>query len=225
MSETHLVPEPLLQLDQVVYKTPEGRTVLDGLSFSVGRGELVALSGPSGAGKTTVLRLFAAYLRPTAGHVRVGGSDVSRLRRTLVPTLRRQLGIVEQDPSWVGDLNVIDNIMLPVLLGGLDRGSALERARMALERVGLQDCEALLPRMLSGGEQQRAALARAVVRRPSILLVDEPTAHLDATAAKDTGELLVRFCAGGVAVLMATHGDAPTPAGARVLRMAQGRLP
>jgi cell division transport system ATP-binding protein len=224
MSDISVVPESLLQLDQVVYRTPENRTVLDGLSFAVSRGELVALSGPGGAGKTTVLRLFAAYLKPTSGRVLVGGMDVSRLRRTLLPTLRRQLGIVEQDPSWIGELNVLDNIMLPVLLAGKGRGPARERARMTLERVGLRGCETLLPRMLSGGEQQRAALARAIVRRPSILLVDEPTAHLDASAATALGELLAQFCNGGVAILMATHGDAPTPPRARVLRMAQGRL-
>ena len=217
--------EPLLQFDQVVYRTRDGHTVLDGASFAVQRGEFVVLRGASGAGKTTVLRLLAAAVRPTAGRVSVGGRDISRLKRSLVPTLRRQLGLVEQDPSWMNDLSVGDNVMLAALLSGLDRRESGERAARALERVGLAHRSAQRPRQLSGGEQQRAALARAIVRRPAILLVDEPTAHLDATAAAELVDLLARFVAGGVAILMATHGDiAGLPASARQLRLQGGRI-
>ena len=217
--------EPLLQFDQVVYRTRDGHTVLDGASFTVQRGEFVVLRGTSGAGKTTVLRLLAADVRPTAGRVSVGGRDISRLKRSLVPTLRRQLGLVEQDPSWINELSVGDNVMLAALLSGLDQREAVERTGRALERVGLSGRGNQRPRQLSGGEQQRAALARAIVRRPAILLVDEPTAHLDAVSAAGLVELLSRFVAGGVAILMATHGDvAGLPHSARQLRLHDGKL-
>ena len=225
MSVSPASPEPLLQFDQVVYRTRDGHTVLDGASFTVQRGEFVVLGGTSGAGKTTVLRLLAADVRPTAGRISVGGRDISRLRRSLVPTLRRQLGLVEQDPSWINELSVGDNVMLAALLSGLDRRDALERAARALERVGLSGRGDQRPRQLSGGEQQRAALARAIVRRPAILLVDEPTAHLDAVSAAGLVGLLSRFVAGGVAILMATHGDvAGLPNSARQLRLHGGKL-
>ena len=225
MSVSPASPEPLLQFDQVVYRTRDGHTVLDGASFTVQRGEFVVLGGTSGAGKTTVLRLLAADVRPTAGRISVGGRDISRLRRSLVPTLRRQLGLVEQDPSWINELSVGDNVMLAALLSGLDRREALERAARALERVGLSGRGDQRPRQLSGGEQQRAALARAIVRRPAILLVDEPTAHLDAVSAAGLVGLLSRFVAGGVAILMATHGDvAGLPNSARQLRLHGGKL-
>jgi len=225
MSVSPASPEPLLQFDQVVYRTRDGHTVLDGASFTVQRGEFVVLRGTSGAGKTTVLRLLAADVRPTAGRISVGGRDISRLRRSLVPTLRRQLGLVEQDPSWINELSVGDNVMLAALLSGLDRRDALERAARALERVGLSGRGDQRPRQLSGGEQQRAALARAIVRRPAILLVDEPTAHLDAVSAAGLVGLLSRFVAGGVAILMATHGDvAGLPNSARQLRLHGGKL-
>ena len=218
-------PEPLLQFDQVVYRTRDGHTVLDGASFAVHRGEFVVLRGTSGAGKTTVLRLLAAAIRPTAGRVSVGGRDISRLKRSLVPTLRRQLGFVEQDPSWMSELSVADNVALAALLSGLAGREAGERALLALERVGIAQRRTQRPRQLSGGEQQRAALARAIVRRPAILLVDEPTAHLDAAAAAELVELLARFVAGGVAILMATHGDiSGLPGGARQLRLHGGKI-
>jgi cell division transport system ATP-binding protein len=225
MSVVSSSPDPLLQFEQVVYRTEDGQTVLDGASFAVERSEFVVLRGASGAGKTTVLRLLSAAVRPTAGRVSVGGRDISRLKRSLVPTLRRQLGLVEQDPSWIGDLSVADNVILAALLSGVSRQEALDRTARALERVGLSQRGSQRPRQLSGGEQQRAALARAIVRRPAILLVDEPTAHLDATAATELVELLARFVAGGVAVLMATHGDvAGLPANARQLRLNAGTI-
>jgi cell division transport system ATP-binding protein len=225
MSVVSSSPDPLLQFDQVVYRTEDGQTVLDGASFAVERSEFVVLRGASGAGKTTVLRLLSAAVRPTAGRVSVGGRDISRLKRSLVPTLRRQLGLVEQDPSWIGDLSVADNVILAALLSGVSRQEALDRTARALERVGLSQRGSQRPRQLSGGEQQRAALARAIVRRPAILLVDEPTAHLDATAATELVELLARFVAGGVAILMATHGDvAGLPGYARQLRLNAGTI-
>jgi cell division transport system ATP-binding protein len=225
MSVSPASPEPLLQFHEVVYRTRDGHTVLDGASFAVQRGEFVVLRGASGAGKSTVLRLLAADVRATAGRVCVGGSDITQLKRGLVPTLRRQLGLVEQDPSWIDDLSVADNVGLAALLSGVDRREAGDRTARALERVGLTPRGSQRPRQLSGGEQQRAALARAIVRRPAILLVDEPTAHLDAAAAAELVELLSRFVSGGVGILMATHGDvAGLPASARSLRLRAGKI-
>lgn len=217
----------LVEFDHVSRQFGSFRLALADVSFRIGRGELVLLTGPSGAGKSTVLQLIAALDAPTSGVVRVAGQDVSRLRKAAVPLLRRSMGIVLQDPMLLDDRDVLANVMLPALVTGVPGAEARTRARAALERAGLAN-EALWqahPRALSGGEQQRAALARAIVNRPALVLADEPVAHLDDAAAAGIFATLAQFSAAGVTVLVATHAvPANLPMTPRVLALAEGRL-
>lgn len=217
---------PLVKLDRVSKHYAAERHALSDVGFSVARGEFVLLTGPSGAGKSTVLRLISGLERPTSGQVTVAGHDIARMRARDLAWLRRSLGVVLQDLMLLNDRSVLDNVALPALAAGLAHAEALERARAALHRVGLdRTCAPLAPGALSGGEQQRVALARAIVNRPALLLVDEPTAHLDTDGAQQMLRLLEQFVVAGVTVLMASHGESPPlPARARVVRIATGRL-
>lgn len=217
-------PAPLVVFDHVTKRYGAFRLALSEVSFAIGRSEFVLLAGPSGAGKSTVLRLIAALEVPSSGRVVVAGEDIARLRPRTLPFLRRSMGIVLQDPMLLDDRSVLDNVMLPALAAGLPASQAEERARAALARVGL-DALAARPQALSGGEQQRAALARAIVNRPALVLVDEPTAHLDAASAAGILQLLEQFAVAGVTVIVASHGEAiVVPARARTIRLDHGRL-
>jgi cell division transport system ATP-binding protein len=163
---------------------------LDGVSFDVEPGEFVYLTGASGAGKSTVFRLIAAIERPTGGVVLVNKQDVGALPVAAVPFLRRNLGLVLQDAKLLADRSVFDNVLLPLAVAGVDSREAARRVRAALDKVGMADSERALPDSLSGGEQQRVCIARAVVARPSLLLADEPTANLDAANADRNGSRL-----------------------------------
>lgn len=216
----------VLSFDRVTVRHGAG-TLLNGLTFSVGRGEFVALTGPSGAGKSTALRLAAALQTADAGRVTVNGQDIARLRRAALPVFRRALGVVPQNLLLLADRDVLANVMLPAHASGLDAADARERATTALRHVGLDaSVYQRLPATLSGGEQQRVALARAVVNRPALLLVDEPTAHLDRVAAAELVALLAHFAGVGVAVLMAAHDESRDwPSQVRRIALRQAALP
>ena len=218
MEATPTPAAPLIVFDRVSKRYGD-RTVVDELSFTISRNEFVLLSGPSGAGKTTVIRLIAALEAPTTGIIRVAGESLAHLKRRALPHLRRSIGIVLQNLMLLDDRTVLQNIALPVAAAGFPWSEARTRATAALHRVGLDDAAARArPRELSGGAQQRAALARALVNRPALLLVDEPTAHLDRTAATEVMRLLEQFVIAGVTVVMATHGETGSvPARARVI--------
>lgn len=217
-------PAPLVVFEGVTKRYGTFRLALSEVSFSIGRSEWVLVTGPGGAGKSTVLRLIAALELPTRGRVIVAGQDVARLRPRALPYLRRSMGIVLQDPMLLDDRSALDNVMLPALASGLSREQAEARARAALARVGLEACTAARPHELSGGERQRAALARAIVNRPALLLVDEPTAHLDAAAAAGVLKLLDQFALAGVTVIVASHAESiVVPAQARTIRLDNGR--
>jgi cell division transport system ATP-binding protein len=209
---------PLIVFDRVG-KRYGGKTVVEELSFTISRNEFVLLSGPSGAGKSTVIRLIAALELPTTGIIRVAGESLARMSRRTLPHLRRSIGIVLQNLMLLDDRTILQNVALPVVVAGFSWAEASTRATAALQRVGLDEAAGRSrPRELSGGAQQRAALARALVNRPALLLVDEPTALLDRTAAAEVMRLLEQFVIAGVTVIMATHGElASVPARARVI--------
>jgi cell division transport system ATP-binding protein len=197
----------MIVFDDVLKRYPGGYTALAGVSFEIRHGELVVLSGRSGAGKSTLLKLIAAIERPTGGVVRINGEDVSRLRPRAIPYLRRNLGLVLQESRLLLDRSVFDNVMLPLVITGHPPRDAARRVTAALERVGLAGRDREMPAGLSGGEQQRVAIARAIVNRPSILIADEPTAHLDAAYADEIACLFKSFNAAGVTVLVSTHDE------------------
>jgi cell division transport system ATP-binding protein len=217
----------MVELASVSRRHGAFRLALADISLSVARGEFVVLRGTNGAGKTTLLRLIAALDAPTHGSVRVAGQDLARLKPRAIPVLRRSLGIVPQDLLLLDDRSVLDNVMLPALAAGLPRSEAAARGQAALGRVGLEaaECARLRPAVLGGGDRQRAALARALVNRPALLLADEPTAQLDSTQAAAVIALLDQFAAAGVTVIVGSRDErAAWPARARLLPLRDGRL-
>lgn len=224
MTEALAPAAPLIELDRVRKAFGAGRVVLNDASAAVGRGEFVVLTGANGAGKTTVLRLISGWLAPDGGRVSVAGEEPARLRGAARAALRQAIGVVPQNLQLLADRSVLENVMLPALAAGLWRRAAAERARAALRRVGLA-VDVDFPAQLSASAQQRAALARALVNGPAILLVDEPTAHLDTGAAAEFVALLGALARVGMTVVMASHGEpAPLPAAARRVLLADGRL-
>ena len=202
-----------------------GLEALRGVSFALEAGEFAFLTGHSGAGKSTLLKLIPAIERPTSGSVIVNGQNVGALKRSAVPYLRRHLGLVFQDQKLLYDRTVYDNVMLPLSFSGQPPREAARRVRAALDKVGLLARERANPIQLSGGEQQRLAIARAVVNRPAMLVADEPTANLDAESAGRIIDIFVSFHQVGVTLLIATHDQALIERyGKRVLRLAEGRL-
>jgi cell division transport system ATP-binding protein len=215
----------LISFSAVYKRYPGGQDALRGVSFTVEAGELVFVTGPSGAGKSTLLKLIPAIERPSSGSVVVNGQNVGALKRAAVPYLRRNLGLVFQDHKLLYDRTVYDNVMLPLSFGSLGPRDAARRVRAALDKVGLLARERANPIQLSGGEQQRLAIARAVVNRPSLLVADEPTANLDEESARRVLDILRSFNQVGVTLLVATHDQALVARhGRRVLALDAGRL-
>jgi len=215
----------LISFSGVAKRYPGGPEALKGVSFSIEQGEFAFVAGHSGAGKSTLLKLIPAIERPSSGAVLVNGQNVGALKRAALPYLRRNLGLVFQDQKLLYDRSVYDNVMLPLAFGELGSREAARRARAALEKVGLAARERANPIQLSGGEQQRLAIARAVVNRPAVLIADEPTANLDAASAAAILEIFAAFNQVGVTVLVATHDEALIGRFAkRVLRLAGGTL-
>ncbi|MBP5996551.1 MAG: ATP-binding cassette domain-containing protein [Azonexus sp.] len=204
---------------------PGGYEAVRDVSFAIEAGQMVFISGHSGAGKTTLVKLIASIERPTAGSLVVNGQNLSALRRSAIPYVRRHLGLVFQDQKLLFDRSALDNVLLPLQIAGLPRREAIRRASAALDKVGLLAREKARPIALSGGEQQRLAIARAVVNRPTILIADEPTGNLDAESAGEILELFADFNRVGVTVVVATHDqnwiERYHPS---VLRLDHGRL-
>jgi len=215
----------LVSFSAVAKRYPGGQEALKDVSFALEAGELAFLTGRSGAGKSTLLKLIPAIERPTSGSVIVNGQNVGALKRSAVPYLRRNLGLVFQDQKLLYDRTVYDNVMLPLSFSGQPPREAARRARAALDKVGLLARERANPIQLSGGEQQRLAIARAVVNRPAMLVADEPTANLDAESAGRIIDIFVSFHQVGVTLLIATHDQALIERyGRRVLRLVAGKL-
>lgn len=215
----------MIRFDHVAKRYPPGLDALANVSFEVNAGEMVLIEGHSGAGKSTVLKLIAAIERPTAGTVLVNNQNVGAMKRAAIPYLRRNLGLVLQDQKLLFDRNALENVLLPLSIAGFRSREAGTRARAALDKVGLLAREKAMPVSLSGGEQQRLAIARAVVNRPKLLLADEPTAHLDPGTARDVAKIFLEFHQVGITVLIATYDDALFSAGnARRIVLDHGRL-
>ncbi|MBX3649234.1 MAG: ATP-binding cassette domain-containing protein [Rhodocyclaceae bacterium] len=215
----------MIRFEQVGKRYPGGITALADLTLAIESGEMVILSGHSGAGKSTLLKLIPAIERPTQGVVVVNGQNVSALKRAAVPFLRRNLGMIFQDQKLLYDRSVFSNVLLPLAIAGVPPRDAGRRVRAALDKVGLLEREKAMPVALSGGEQQRLSIARAVVARPSILIADEPTAHLDEPTARDIVAVLHSFNQVGVTVLVATHHESLfAPFMTRRVSLSHGRI-
>lgn len=213
----------MIRFDRIGKRYPPDITALAEISIEIAAGELVTITGHSGAGKSTLLRLIPAIERPTSGSLLVNGQNVSGLRRSALPYLRRNIGLVFQNQKLLFDRSALDNVLLPLEIAGFPLKEAKRRAEAALDKVGLLKRARALPIALSGGEQQRLAIARAVAHRPALLLADEPTAYLDAETARDVAAIFREFHRVGVTVLAATYDDGLFP-DARQLRLDHGRL-
>ncbi|MEK7843255.1 MAG: cell division ATP-binding protein FtsE [Pseudomonadota bacterium] len=215
----------MINFSNVSKRYPNSYDALKNITFTVETGEMVFITGHSGAGKSTLLKLIAAIERPTSGSIIVNGQNIGTLKGTAISILRRNLGLVFQDQKILFDRSVFDNVLLPLQISGFDLKAAAGRVRAALDKVGLLDKEKARPITLSGGEQQRLCIARAVVNRPSILIADEPTGNLDTDYARDIMNMFRSFHQVGVTVLIATH-DAELLGGAqqRILTLDHGKL-
>ena len=214
----------MIELDSVTKRYPGGHEALIDFSLSIRQGEIVFLTGNSGAGKSTLLKLIAAIERPTSGHVVVNGQNVGRMRRAVLPYFRRNLGLIFQDHKLLYDRSVYDNVLLPLHIQGVTGNDAAKRVRAALDKVGLLKRDKARPITLSGGEQQRLCIARAIVTSPALVLADEPTANLDDAYADDIMEMFRAFNQVGVTLVISTHDQALVARyGGRQVELAQGR--
>ena len=195
----------MIRFDRVSKRYPNGREALSELSFEIADGEMVFLTGRSGAGKSTVLKLIALLERPSRGQVIVNGDSTSRLPPRRVPMYRRRIGVVFQEHRLLMDRPVFDNVALPLVVTDTSYREIEKRVRAALDQVGLLGKERVAPQELSVGEQQRVGIARAIISKPPLLVADEPTGNLDATLAEEVMGLFKRFNDVGVTVIVATH--------------------
>jgi cell division transport system ATP-binding protein len=215
----------LIRFEQVFKRYPNGREALSGISFNVDSGELVFLTGHSGAGKSSILKLIALIERPTRGQVIVNNQNTGAMKSRAIPQFRRQIGVVYQDHKLLHDRPIMDNVALPLIIAGVSRREIDKRVRAALDQVGLLGKEKLRPLELSTGEQQRVGIARAVVAKPALLIADEPTGNLDPELALEVMRLFKRFSEVGVTVMVATHDvHLIEQFGARSIVLREGRV-
>jgi len=215
----------MIEFDNVSKRYPDGHEALSQVSFALDAGEMTFLTGHSGAGKSTLLKLIMLMERPSGGQLLVNGKKLNRLHKSQIPYYRRRVGVVFQNHQLLFDRSVFDNVALPMLVSGAQHRDIERRVRAALDKVGLLSKEKLNPVQLSGGEQQRIGIARAVVHTPRILLADEPTGNLDPELSAEIMKLFEDFRNVGVSVLVATHDIALISSmGERVLTLDHGRL-
>lgn len=220
--------DPTLSVRQVGKQVPLGREViiiLRGVSFELTRGEMVALMGPSGSGKSTLLGIVSGLDRPTSGQILLDGVEIGSLSERHLAALRSQkVGMVFQSYNLIPTLTALENVQLPLFVPGRN-GHSTERARALLAEVGLGHRLSHRPSQLSGGEQQRVAVARALVTDPPLVVADEPTGNLDSDTGAALMQLLLDLRARlGTTILVATHNDAVATRTDRVLRLRDGQL-
>jgi len=195
----------MIAFDNVAKRYPNGREALGGVTFNIQPGEFVFLTGRSGAGKSSVLKLIALLERPTRGTVTVGGQNTGKLKSSRIPAYRRAIGVVFQDHKLLFDRPIYDNVALPLIVAGTPYREVDRRVRAALDQVGLLGRERSSPMELSVGEQQRVGIARAVISKPQLLIADEPTGNLDPALAVEVMLVFKRFQEVGVTVVIASH--------------------
>ncbi len=195
----------MIQFKQVSKRYPGGHQALSEVNFALEQGEMAFLTGSSGAGKSTLLKLAALLERPTTGDILVDGKSLRAFKKNNVAAYRARFGITFQSPHLLNDRNVFENVALPLHIEGLSRPHILKRVQGALDKVGLLSKEKVLPIHLSGGEQQRVGIARAIVHKPDWLIADEPTGNLDPALSVDIMGLFEQFNQTGVGILIATH--------------------
>ena len=215
----------MIQFSAVAKRYPNGHEALRDVTFEVGAGEMVVVTGASGAGKSTLLKLASGIERATRGSVVVSGQNLSSLGETALAILRRNIGFVFQDHKLLFDRPAWDNVALPLRIAGARADEAGRRVRAALDKVGLLGKEKAMPITLSGGEQQRLCIARAIVNRPAILVADEPTGNLDAASSRAILDLFLSFNRVGVTVLLSTHDESSrAQLGGRRLAISDGAV-
>lgn len=195
----------MIELSHIFKRYTTGNEALSDINFEVAKGEMAFLTGHSGAGKSTVLKLIALIERPTRGQITVNGHNLARLAPHKIPYFRREIGMIFQDNKLLNDRTIFDNVALPLVVAGVQGDDVRKRVQAALDKVGLLARERSYPLTLSGGEQQRIGIARAIAHRPALLIADEPTGNLDAAMSDEIIDLFREFNDHGVTVLIATH--------------------
>ena len=215
----------MLKFDHVSKRYPDTGDVLVDVSFHLEHGEMAFLTGHSGAGKSTLLKLIAVMERSSRGQVLLDGININRIGERQIPYIRRKLGLIFQDYKLLQDRTVFDNVALPLVIAGFGQQEIARRVRASLDKVGLLGKEKKYPQVLSGGEQQRVGIARAVVHKPPFIWADEPTGNLDPELSAEIMHLFEQFQQVGVTVLIASHDiDLVRQMDCRVLTLDHGRL-
>ena len=215
----------MIHFDNVTKRYPSGHEGLSGVNLHIEPGELVFVTGRSGAGKSTMLKLIGLLERTTRGQLRVAGRNLTSLKGRHIPYHRRDVGMIFQDHRLLYDRTVFDNVAMPLVIAGIGRQETGRRVRAALDKVGLLRLENAYPITLSGGEQQRVGIARAVVSKPPVVLADEPTGNLDPDLSREIMSLFEQFNQVGVTLMVATHDiDLILRMNRRILTLQQGKL-
>ena len=215
----------MIKLSHVSKRYPNGHQALNNINLHINQGEMVFLSGHSGAGKSTLFKLITRIEKPTSGQVLVDNQNIGRMKESKVPALRREIGVIFQDHKLLFDRSVFDNVALPLIVAGVPHNQVQKSVRAALGKVGLAGKEKSYPIALSGGEQQRVGIARAVIHRPNILLADEPTGNLDEALSDEIIDIFADFNRVGTTVLIATHDMRQVSRlNKRVIELSQGQI-
>ncbi|MGE4597286.1 MAG: ATP-binding cassette domain-containing protein [Methylophilaceae bacterium] len=214
----------MINFDQVYKRYPGNVDALQNINLKILAGELIFVTGSSGAGKSTLLKLISSVEKPTSGSIIFENQNLSQINNKNIPNLRRKFGMIFQDHKLLYDRNCFENVFLPLAINDMLQTDNNRRVRAALDKVGLLNKERIMPISLSGGEQQRLAIARAIVSRPSILIADEPTGNLDREYADEIMHIFYSFYQAGVTVIISTHEPPSSPIKFKQFHLNEGKL-